>query len=150
MFPAARGWNSWTCFFIGYDKIFLQVSHSGQGSGRRGFSVWRHRWQQVCFLQWWSANVYYGSSLIRILNTSFSSNTCSIWRTVNIPCSLFWFLCTVANSMKFGSSVLSVAWLSVLKSVFRIHRIHMFLGHKDPDPLVRGMNPDYPSIIKQK
>jgi hypothetical protein len=41
------------------------------------------------------------------------------------------------------------------KPVFRIriHRIHMFLGHKDPDPLVRGMDPDPapdPSIIKQK
>ncbi len=39
-------------------------------------------------------------------------------------------------------------------AVFRI-RIHMFLGHKDPDPdpLVRGMDPDPdldPSIIKQK
>jgi hypothetical protein len=36
------------------------------------------------------------------------------------------------------------------QAVFRI-RIHMFLGHKDPDPLVRGMDPDPdPSIIKQK
>jgi hypothetical protein len=32
--------------------------------------------------------------------------------------------------------------------VFRI-RIHMFLGLMDPDPVVRGMDPD-PSIIKQK
>jgi hypothetical protein len=31
----------------------------------------------------------------------------------------------------------------------RIHRIHIFLGLPDPDPLVRGMDPD-PSIIKQK
>ncbi len=33
----------------------------------------------------------------------------------------------------------------------RIHRIHMFLGllDPDPDPSVRGMNPD-PSITKQK
>ncbi len=42
---------------------------------------------------------------------------------------------------------------SALTAVFRIriHRIHMFLGLKDPDPdpLVRGMDPD-PSIIKQK
>ncbi len=32
----------------------------------------------------------------------------------------------------------------------RIHRIHMFLGlpDPDPDPIVRGMDPD-PSIIKQ-
>jgi hypothetical protein len=45
------------------------------------------------------------------------------------------------------------------KPVFRIriHRIHMFLGLPDPDPLVRGMNPDTdpaldpdPSIIMQK
>ncbi len=33
----------------------------------------------------------------------------------------------------------------------RIHRIHMFLGPPDPDPLVRGMDPDPdPSIIMQK
>jgi hypothetical protein len=31
----------------------------------------------------------------------------------------------------------------------RIHRIHMFLGLPDPDPLVLGMDPD-PFIIKQK
>ncbi len=31
----------------------------------------------------------------------------------------------------------------------RIQRIHMFLGLPDPDPLVRGMDPD-PSIIMQK
>jgi hypothetical protein len=39
-----------------------------------------------------------------------------------------------------------VQYLSVLR--IRI-RIHMFLGFLDPDPLVRGMDPD-PSIIKQK
>ncbi len=39
----------------------------------------------------------------------------------------------------------------------RIHRIYMFLGLQDPDPLVRGMDPDPaqdsdpdPSIIMQK
>jgi hypothetical protein len=41
----------------------------------------------------------------------------------------------------------------------RIHRIHMFLGLQDPDPLVRGLDPDPdpalgpdpdPSIIMQK
>jgi hypothetical protein len=33
----------------------------------------------------------------------------------------------------------------------RIHQIHMFLSLLDPDPLVRGMDPDpNPSIIKQK
>ncbi len=40
-----------------------------------------------------------------------------------------------------------------LKAVFRIriHRIHMFSGLPDPDPLVRGMDPDPdPSIIMQK
>jgi hypothetical protein len=41
------------------------------------------------------------------------------------------------------------------KPVFRIHRIHMFLGLPDPDPLVRGMDPDPapdpdPFIIMQK
>jgi hypothetical protein len=38
---------------------------------------------------------------------------------------------------------------SVLR--IRIHWIHMFLGllEPDPDPLVRGMDPD-PSIVMQK
>jgi hypothetical protein len=40
-------------------------------------------------------------------------------------------------------------------AVFRIHRIHMFLCLQDPDPLVKGMDPDPapdpdPSIIMQK
>jgi hypothetical protein len=43
----------------------------------------------------------------------------------------------------------------VLRIRIRIHRIHMFLGLPDPDPLVRGMDPDPaldpdPSIIMQK
>jgi hypothetical protein len=47
----------------------------------------------------------------------------------------------------------------VLRIRIRIHRIHMFLGLTDPDPLVRGMDPDPdpaldpdpdPSIIMQK
>jgi hypothetical protein len=47
----------------------------------------------------------------------------------------------------------------VLRNRIRIHRIHMFLGlmDPDPDPLVRGMDPDPaldpdpgPSVIKQK
>ncbi len=40
-----------------------------------------------------------------------------------------------------------IRWEPVLR--IRIHRIHMFLGLSDPDPLVRGMGPD-PSIIMQK
>jgi hypothetical protein len=46
---------------------------------------------------------------------------------------------------------------TVLRSRIRIHRIHVFLGLQDPDPLVRGMDPDPdpaldpdPSIITQK
>jgi hypothetical protein len=39
----------------------------------------------------------------------------------------------------------------VLRIRIRIHRIHMFLGLLDPDPLVRGMDRDPdPSIIMQK
>ncbi len=43
---------------------------------------------------------------------------------------------------------------SVFSAVLRI-RIHMFLGLLDPDPLVRGMDPDLdpdsdPSIIKEE
>ena len=54
-------------------------------------------------------------------------------------------------SFDIGPPVLS------FRSVFRIriHRIHMFLGLLDPDPLVRGMDPDLdpdpnPSVSKQK
>jgi hypothetical protein len=62
------------------------------------------------------------------------------------------------KTVQFGST----AWfndeivtnvLSRLVTVFRIriYRIHMFLGllDPDPDPLVRGMDPD-PSIVMQK
>jgi hypothetical protein len=50
-------------------------------------------------------------------------------------------------------------FLPVLRIRIRIHRIHVFLGHLDPDPLVRAMDPDPdpavdpdpdPSIIMQK
>ncbi len=46
-----------------------------------------------------------------------------------------------------------------IRNRIRINRIHMFLGLRDPDPLVRGMDPDPdpalypdpdPSIIMQK
>ncbi len=49
--------------------------------------------------------------------------------------------------------------VTVVQAVFRIririHRIHMFLGLPDPDPLVRGMDPDpaldpNPSIFMKK
>ena len=40
---------------------------------------------------------------------------------------------------------------AVLQIRIRIHRIHMFLDLQDPDPLVRGMDPDPdPSIIHAK
>jgi hypothetical protein len=39
----------------------------------------------------------------------------------------------------------------LLQAVFRIHRIHVFFGLPDPDPLVRCMDPDPdPSVIMQK
>jgi hypothetical protein len=51
------------------------------------------------------------------------------------------------------STVHTAILVAALKAVLRIriHRIHMFLGLQDldPDPLVRGMDPD-PSIIMQK
>ena len=36
------------------------------------------------------------------------------------------------------------------RSVFRIqiHQIHMFLGLLDPDPLVRGMDPDPDPLVR--
>ncbi len=45
----------------------------------------------------------------------------------------------------------SLYWTPVFQIRIQIHRIHMFLGLPDPDPLVRGMDldPD-PSIIMQK
>jgi hypothetical protein len=39
----------------------------------------------------------------------------------------------------------------VLRIRIRIHRIHVLLGLLDPDPLVRGVDPDPdPSMIMQK
>ncbi len=59
-----------------------------------------------------------------------------------------------AAQFHFCESVLRIR----IRIWIRIHRIHMFLGLLDQDPLVRGMNPDPdpaldpdpdPSIIKQ-
>jgi len=47
-----------------------------------------------------------------------------------------------------SSAVVGMLKHQYFESVFRI-RIHMFLGLPDPDPLVRGMDPD-PSISNQK
>jgi hypothetical protein len=60
-------------------------------------------------------------------------------------------LCSAVQSA--GGGFGSAYFEPVLR--IRIHRIHMFLGHPDPDPLVRGMDPDPapdpdPSIIMQK
>jgi hypothetical protein len=49
--------------------------------------------------------------------------------------------------------ILDWRYFSKKKPVIRIHRIHMFLGLPDPDPLVRAKDPDPspdPSVIKQK
>ena len=55
--------------------------------------------------------------------------------------------------------VAGVFWYIEAVLRIRIYRIHMFLGLPDPDPLVRGMDPDPdpaldpdpdPSIIMQK
>jgi hypothetical protein len=47
-----------------------------------------------------------------------------------------------------------LAYQAVFRIRIRIQRIHVFLGLSDPDPLVRGMDPDPdpaldPSFIKQ-
>jgi hypothetical protein len=51
------------------------------------------------------------------------------------------------NSGLVVSKVVGYWLMAVLR--IRIRRIRMFLGLPDPDPLVRGLDPD-PSIIKQK
>jgi hypothetical protein len=56
------------------------------------------------------------------------------------------------NKIQFQSKDMYVTVFRI-RSRLRIHRIHMFLGLQDPDPLVRGMDPDPapdPSIIMQK
>jgi hypothetical protein len=60
------------------------------------------------------------------------------------------------NMTKIG--ILFLLWKPVfcIRIRIRIHRVHVFLSLPDPDPLVRGMNPDPaldpdtdPSISKQ-
>jgi hypothetical protein len=54
-------------------------------------------------------------------------------------------------SLLFGDVTAILSYQAVLRIRIRIHRIHMFLGLPDLDPLVRGVDPDPdPSIIKQK
>jgi hypothetical protein len=49
-----------------------------------------------------------------------------------------------------GEKMLRVICKAVFRIRIMIHRIHVFLGLPDPDPLVIGMDPDPdPSIIKQ-
>ncbi len=71
--------------------------------------------------------------------------------------------CPTNVSLSFSTFLfLAASWTGVdkkysdyLSTVFRIHRIHMFLGPPDPDPFVRGMDMDPdpdpdPSVIMQK
>jgi hypothetical protein len=69
------------------------------------------------------------------------------------------FFCSYRSINHLGrmSGFFTVPLMAVLR--IRIHRIHMFLGLPDPDPLVRGMDPNPdpaldpdpdPSIIMQK
>jgi hypothetical protein len=56
------------------------------------------------------------------------------------------------NRLRIGIQVFddkNVIQQPVLRIRIRIRRVRMFLGLLDPDPLVRGVDPD-PSIIKQK
>jgi hypothetical protein len=61
----------------------------------------------------------------------------------------FWFVNKTRRTLRFRGHDNSneIVVQAEVESLFRI-RIHMFLGLPDPDPLVRGMDPD-PSIIKQ-
>ncbi len=60
---------------------------------------------------------------------------------------IFYFTSRIATDW----FVLSELLEPVLRIRIRIYQIHMFLGLLDPDPLVRGMDPDPdPSITKQK
>ncbi len=49
------------------------------------------------------------------------------------------------------ADILGFVWFSTVLRI-RIHRIHMFLGllDPDPDPLVRGMDPDPDSSINMQ
>ncbi len=46
------------------------------------------------------------------------------------------------NKKNIFSVFLHIAFWQVLRIRIRIHWIHMFLGLLDPDPSVRGMDPD--------
>ncbi len=81
--------------------------------------------------------------IIGVLEFAFSEQTNRIKRDTPGKTSLF------PTVPKLIFTVL----LSVLRIRILIHRIHMFLGFPDPDPLIRGMDPDPdldPSIIMQK
>jgi hypothetical protein len=54
------------------------------------------------------------------------------------------------HTLKTGHLTNMIGLQQEFLKVLRIRiRIHVFLGLLDPDPLVRGMDPD-PSIIKRK
>jgi hypothetical protein len=87
--------------------------------------------------RWFSAAALVFCSLVFFPNSGIKvGGSCILCMekilTVHILCDIF-LLYTV---------LCRIGKLNVLFPVLRIHRIHMFLGLLNPDPLVRGMDPD--------
>jgi hypothetical protein len=59
--------------------------------------------------------------------------------------------CTKIVFLPYNIRIIQIPVFRIRIHRIRIHRIHTFLGLPDPDPLVRGMDPDPDlSISKQK
>jgi hypothetical protein len=97
----------------------------------------------------WSKN-YVGNLVqllllqLRLLSLSLTKHSCLPVRSAATTAIAY------APALTQLSTVMLAAYLVQLLRI-RIHRIHVFLGLQDPDPdpLVRGMDPD-PSVIMQK
>ncbi len=166
--------------YPGYDGMVKKPSHttvalSGQCSGYRSlrYVAYRIRIHQQAKELWKS----FISTVLRRLNDLLSLKTDvmhlqwvispnfeqksifgwhleSHWRKEQYPQSSVWIRLIRGSGCVSKPHISGALWAVFrIRIWIRIHRIHMFLGLPDPDPLVRGIDPDPaldPSIIMQK
>ncbi len=146
-------------------RIFWEISSFMQKPWR-SYTIWRY-WKQLFFPGWTYLQIickvevverglhtavllHHSRQLLQLVDPEklgqrhFSSGN---QKAHHQPGKSYYGMMTLLQC--WALSLQQDVYLSVLR--IRVHRVRMFMGLLDPDPLVRGMDSDpNPSIVKQK